>query len=224
MHTTIQHRARVLLRKLRAVYKSALVPEAFVQWSTPLELVIGTMLSAQCTDVRVNMVTRELFKKYRTAADYKNASIAELERAIGSVTFFRAKARYLQGIGRVLVEQFGGEVPRTVDELIVLPGIAYKSANLVMAKAYGVQSGVAVDTHVTRVTARLGLTCGKNPVAIAAELEKIFPKKDWLDVNEYMILHGRAVCRAPRPKCDECPVRDLCPSARLYLKQKSPKK
>ncbi|MEK7648084.1 MAG: endonuclease III [Patescibacteria group bacterium] len=223
MKSILQQRGQSLLRKLKKVYARARVPDAFVLWSTPLELVVATMLSAQCTDVRVNLVTRELFKKYRTAADYANAPVAELERAIGSITFFRAKSRYLQGIGRVLVERFGGEVPRTVEELILLPGVAYKSANLIMAKEFGVQTGVAVDTHVTRVAARLGLTKSKNPIAIAADLEALFPRKNWLEVNEYMILHGRAVCRAPRPKCEECPVRDLCPSARLYLKKKPTK-
>lgn len=221
MKSEVQQRAKRLLNKLKKVYAHARVPEAFVLWSTPLELVVATMLSAQCTDVRVNHVTRELFKKYRTAEDYANAPIGALEQAIGSITFFRAKARYLQGIGRVLVEQFGGEVPRTVAELITLPGVAYKSANLIMAKEYGVHTGIAVDTHVTRVAARLGLTRGKNPIAIAADLEKIFAKNDWLDVNEYMILHGRAVCRAPVPKCGECPVRDVCPSAHRAIKKKS---
>ncbi len=213
-------RAKHVLSVLKNVYAQARVPEAFVQWSTPLELVVATMLSAQCTDVRVNLVTRVLFQKYRTAADYANASVPELERIIGSITFFRAKARYLQGIGRVLVEQYGGEVPSTVAALITLPGVAYKSAHLIMAKEFGVQTGVAVDTHVTRVATRLGLSRGKNAIAIAADLEKIFGKNDWLDVNEFMILHGRAVCRAPVPKCGECPVRDVCPSARRTTKKK----
>lgn len=206
----IQHlriRARKILRILKKTYTE---PGEFVEWTTPLELVIGTMLSAQCTDKRVNMVTKSLFKKYRTAREYASAPLSDLEEAIGSVTFFRAKSRYMQGIGRTLLANFNGEVPNTLEELVTLPGIGYKSAHLVMSKVHGIHTGVAVDTHVKRVAPRLGLTRGKTPGQIGADLEVLYPQSDYLYINEYLIMHGRAVCSPRNPKCDECPVRNLC--------------
>lgn len=200
-----------ILNRLRKTYTTR--PEEFVLWSTPLELVVGTVLSAQCTDERVNAVTRQLFQQYKTAEDYAQASLADLEKIIYSTGFYKSKARYLKGLGQVMVEKWGGEVPDTVVGLIELPGVAKKTAYLVMAKAYGKQVGVAVDTHVKRVAPRLGLTNQTSPDKISQDLMEIVPQEDWLDINEFLILHGRAVCSPRKPNCGECPLVDLCPSA-----------
>lgn len=205
-------RAREILQRLKRTYK---VRGPFVEWGNPLELLIATVLSAQCTDVRVNRVTKTLFKKYRTARDYARAKLPVLEKEIYSTGFYKTKAKYLKGIGQALEERFGGKVPSRLEDLLTLPGVARKSANLIMAKAFGTPTGVAVDTHVSRVAPRLGLTKGKTPDAMAKDLERLYPPKDFLDVNEYMILHGRATC-TPKPKCPTCVVRDLCPSAKKF--------
>ena len=210
-------RARKTLQILRKTYTKT--PEAFVRWKNPLELTIATVLSAQCTDKKVNEVTATLFKKYKTAKDYANANLNTLEKDVHSTGFYKSKAKYLKGIGTLLVKNFGGTIPKTRDELITLPGVSYKSANLIMAKTFGIPTGIAVDTHVNRVAPRLGLTYEKNSTEKkAADLEKLFPKKDWLDVNEYFILHGRATCVGQKPKCVGCPLRTLCPSAEKYIK------
>lgn len=212
---TTQERAREALRRLRKTYRKK--PGDFVRWKTPLQLLVATVLSAQCTDKKVNEVTRVLFKKYRTAKDYAEAPLSALETQVHSTGFYKSKAKYLKGIGTLLIEKFDGRVPRTREELLQLPGVAFKTANLIMGKAFGVPTGVAVDTHVNRVAPRLGLTEEKKSTEKkAADLEKLFEPKDWLDVNEYMILHGRAVCAPAKPKCPECPLRDICPSARTF--------
>lgn len=207
-------RAGEILKRLKKEY-----PERgpFVKWSTPLELVIGTVLSAQCTDVRVNAVTRSLFKKYRTAGDYARADMHTLEKEIYSTGFYKSKAKYLKGIGERLEKDFGGRVPAMLEGLLTLPGVSHKSAHLVMAKAFGKFTGVAVDTHVSRVAPRLGLTKSKDVKKMAGDLENIFPPKEYLNVNEYLIMHGRAICK-PRPLCGECVLQDICPSAKLFLR------
>jgi len=215
--TTQAKRAKEILRRLRKTYTQR---GEFVEWSTPLELVVGTMLSAQCTDKRVNMVTKSLFAHYRTPQEYAAASLKQLEKEIGSVTFFRAKSRYLKGMGETLVREFNGVVPATRDELMQLPGIAFKSANLIMAKVHGKFTGVAVDTHVKRVAPRLGLTRHtQDTQKIAADLEKLYPAKEWLDVNEYFIMHGRALCKPAKPLCAQCPLQDICPTGRKAAKK-----
>lgn len=202
--------ACLALRRLRKAY-----PETgpFVEWSNPLELVVGTALSAQCTDERVNMVTRELFRKYRTARDYAEADQATLEREIYSTGFYRNKAKHLRKMGAVLIEEFGGEVPDTLEGLLKLPGISNKTAYIVLAKAFGKMEGLAVDTHVFRLAPRLGWSSAKTPEKMSRELAELFPKRDYLDVNEYLITHGRAICAPRKPKCDECVLADICPSA-----------
>lgn len=215
---TRQERAREILRRLRKTYTKK--PSDFVRWKTPLQLLVATVLSAQCTDKKVNEVTRVLFKKYRTARDYASAPLSETEHIIHATGFYKSKAKYLKGIGQLLAQKFGGRVPRTRDELLQLPGVSFKTANLIMGKAFGVATGVAVDTHVNRVAPRLGLTEEKKSTEKkAADLEKLFEPKDWLDVNEYMILHGRAVCVSAKPKCPECPLRDICPSSKSFIKK-----
>jgi len=206
-------RAREILRRLKEAYGTDIGP--FVAYSNPLELVMGTILSAQCTDARVNMVTKELFARYTTAADYKNASLAELERIVHPTGFYRQKAKSLKETGRIIDEKFGGEVPRKVEDLLTLRGVSYKTAHLVAAKAFGDNVGVAVDTHVDRLAARLGLSDATDPTVKGRELAALYPRKDYLNVNEYFIMHGRAVCRARKPQCDKCVLADLCPSAEV---------
>lgn len=215
---TKQERAREILRRLRKTYTKK--PSDFVLWKTPLQLLVATVLSAQCTDKKVNEVTRVLFKKYRTARDYASAPLSEIEHIIHATGFYKSKAKYVKGIGQLLVQKFDGRVPKTREELLEFPGVSFKTANLVMAKAYGLPTGVPVDTHVNRVAPRLGLTEEKKSTEKkAADLEKLFPSPDWPDVNEYFILHGRAVCVSAKPKCPECPLRDICPSAKKFTRQ-----
>lgn len=203
--------AKEVLRRLEKTYAK---PGPFVKWSTPLELVVGTVLSAQCTDERVNRVTKTLFAKYKTARDYALADIDELEQDIYQTGFYKSKAKYLHGIGMLLVENFGGEVPDDFDALLKLPGVARKTAHIVMAKAFGKFTGVAVDTHVMRMAPRLGLTKHFEQEKIARDLEKLFPKEDYLRVNEYIITHGRAICVPRKPKCRECVLLDMCPTGK----------
>lgn len=212
-----KERAAEILFRLKQEYS----PEKgdFILWSNHLELVVGTVLSAQCTDVRVNMVTRELFKKYTTAQDYADATLATLEKEIGSVTYFRSKSKYLKQIGELLVQKHDGEVPATMDELIELPGVGKKTASLIMAKAFGKLEGIAVDTHVRRLAPRLGLTIEDDPTKISHDLERIVAREDWLNINEYLIVHGRAVCAPRTPKCGECALQDICPSAFSFTKK-----
>jgi len=179
----------------------------------PLELLVSTILSAQCTDVRVNIVTKDLFKKYRTAADFANASQAELEQAVRTTGFFRNKAKALRGSGKAIVERFGGKVPDTMDDLLSLPGVARKTANVVLGNAFGKSVGVVVDTHVTRLSGRLKLTRSDKPVKIERDLMEIVPREDWTLLSHLMIFHGRAVCTARKPDCAGCQLNKLCPSA-----------
>ncbi|MBI2484973.1 endonuclease III [Candidatus Uhrbacteria bacterium] len=204
-----------VLQRLRKIYKKT--DETFVRWRTPLQLVIAVVLSAQCTDKRVNMVTRGLFAKYKSAEDYAKASVPALRKEIHSITFFNAKTKYLKGIGKRLVGAYGGKVPAKLEDLLTLPGVSYKSAHLILAKAFGISVGVAVDTHVQRVAPRLGWTKEKkNPRRMGKNLDRLFPPKDYLDVNEFLIMHGRAICK-PRPLCETCPLNDICPTGKKRL-------
>lgn len=213
-----KERARIVLRRLRAHYRKK--PEDFVRWRTPLQLLAATVLSAQCTDKKVDVVTAVLFKRCRRAEDYAQIQIKELERIIRPTGFYRVKARYLKGIGSLLVSRWGGKVPRTREELMELPGVSFKTANLIMSKAFGTPTGVAVDTHVNRVAPRLGLTQERSSTEKKArDLERLFPPEDWLDVNEYFILHGRSVCVPAKPRCPQCPLRDVCPSASAFIRR-----
>jgi len=190
-------------------------PEAktALHYSSPLEILVATILSAQCTDKRVNIVTKSLFKKYKTAEDYANADLAELEQDIRSTGFYRNKAKNIKGSGRMLVEKFNSQVPRTMSELIELPGVARKTANIVLSNAYGVIEGIAVDTHVRRLSKRLGLTENKNPDKIEKDLMLIVPKSHWKRITNLLIFHGRNVCMARKPKCSVCSLNKICPSA-----------
>jgi endonuclease III len=193
-------------------------PKVALDFSSPLQLLIATILSAQCTDVRVNMVTPGLFKKYCTAADFANAQQEELEKDIRSTGFYRNKAKSIISCCKALVENHGGKVPRTMDELVQLGGVGRKTANCVLGGAYGISSGVVVDTHVRRVSQRLGLASTDDPEKIEVELMELLPHDEWYRFGNLLILHGRNTCDARKPDCLNCPVQKLCPSAEGFMK------
>ena len=186
-----------------------------LNFRNPLELLVATILSAQCTDKRVNMVTAELFKKYRNAKDFADASLTELEEAVKSTGFYRNKAKNIHACCQMLVERFGGEVPRTMDELTPLAGVGRKTANVVLGNAFGINVGVVVDTHVTRLGNRLGLVKGTDAVKIEQELIKLVPQPQWTLFSHWLIWHGRRRCDARKPACAECEIRELCPQLGL---------
>lgn len=208
----LKKRAREVVRLLRKEFPGATTA---LDFRTPYELLIATILSAQCTDERVNMVTPGLFKRYPDPRSLSSADPAELEQEIRSTGFFRMKAKNIRACSQSIVERHGGQVPRTFDELVALPGVGRKTANCVMGAAYGINSGVVVDTHVHRISRLLGLTTNDDPVKIEQDLMPILPQKDWYDFSNLIILHGRKTCIARRPKCDECILNRLCPSAFL---------
>jgi endonuclease-3 len=184
-----------------------------LKYSNPLELLVATILSAQCTDKRVNAVTKSLFKKYKTAEDYANADLKELEEDVRPTGFYRNKAKNIKRSGQMLLEKFHSQVPKTMDKIIELPGVARKTANIVLSNAYGVVEGVAVDTHVRRLSQRLGLTENKNPDKIERDLMKIVPRVQWEKITDLLIFHGRNICVARKPKCSLCVLNKICPSA-----------
>lgn len=205
----LKRRAAEVLRRLRAEYPDA---DCELDFSNPLELVMAAILSAQCTDKRVNLVTPALFKKYRTAADWGRTPQATLEKEIRSTGFFRNKAKNMRALAAVLAEKYGGRLPEDLDTLVTLPGIGRKTANLLMVTAFG-KPGIIVDTHFKRLSARLGFTDNEDPDKIEFELKAIVPEKDWGAWSHAMVFHGRRCCFARKPECPRCPVRDLCPSA-----------
>ena len=196
--------------RLKSAYPDA---RTELTWTNPLELLVATILSAQTTDVRVNGVTSDLFAKYPTAADYAGADLAELEEDIRPTGFFRNKAKSLRGMAHALVEDHGGEVPRTMPELVALPGVGRKTANVVLGNAFSVDEGIVVDTHVRRLSNRLGFTSENDPEKVEKDLMEIVPKANWTVFSHLLILHGRAVCKSRKPDCDDCTLNDLCPSA-----------
>jgi endonuclease-3 len=189
----------------------------------PLELLIATILSAQCTDKRVNIVTKELFTQYRSAADFADASLAELEQAVKTTGFFRNKAKNIQNCCRKLVERHNGKVPRTMEELIQLDGVGRKTANVVLGNVFGINAGVVVDTHVTRLSNRLGLTKQTDAVKIEQELMKLVPQKDWALFSHWLIWHGRRRCFARKPDCENCEIQKLCPQIGVKINNKGTK-
>lgn len=209
MATDKKAHALEIIRRLRRAYPDA---HCALNHANAFELLIATILSAQCTDVRVNIVTADLFRKYRGPGDYLEVSQEELEKDIHSTGFFRNKAKNIQAACKRIIEEFGGKVPQTMDELLSLGGVARKTANVVLGNAFGIASGVVVDTHVSRLSQRLGLTQQKTAEKIETELCELVPKKDWIMFPHWMIHHGRQVCDAKKPKCGECVLADICPS------------
>ncbi len=201
-----RRRARKIIRVLKKAYPDAKIA---LDFSNPLELLVATILAAQCTDERVNRVTPALFAKYRTARDWAQADLAALERLIHSTGFFRAKARAIVGMARALVERHGGEVPRTRDALTALPGVGLKTANVILGNAFG-QPAIAVDTHVFRVAQRLGLARSEDADEIHDQLVEVLPRREWTLITHLLTTHGRRTCSARKPACPVCPVRALC--------------
>ncbi|MHC4952940.1 MAG: endonuclease III [Planctomycetota bacterium] len=201
--------AHEVVRRLREEYPDA---ECALVHKNPYELVVATVLSAQCTDDMVNKVTPGLFRQYPTPGKLGRSRQATVERLIHSTGFYRNKAKNIRGLGRKLTEEFDGEVPQTMDELLSLPGVARKTANVVLGVAYGIAEGVVVDTHVKRITKLLGLTRNTDPKKVEIDLIALLPREDWIDVSHLLIWHGRKVCIARRPRCDACVLRDRCPS------------
>ncbi|HET9951739.1 MAG TPA: endonuclease III [Candidatus Eisenbacteria bacterium] len=208
-----------LIAELRRAYPDA---TCALTHQDPFQLLVATILSAQCTDARVNMVTPVLFAAYADAAAMSRASQEELEGIIRSTGFYRNKAKSIRAASARIVDAFGGRVPRTMEELLTLPGVARKTANVVLGAGYGIAVGVVVDTHVDRLAHRLGLSDGKNPEAIEQDLMRVVPREDWIDLSHLLIFHGRQVCQARKPECGSCPVAALCPSAPYYLAGKEP--
>ena len=209
----LKKRVREVIRRLKRAYPDA---KTSLNHTNPFELLIATILSAQCTDERVNIVTADLFRKYRQPEDYLRVPARELEKDIQSTGFFRNKTKSIQGTSRVLSEEYGGQVPQTMDELLELPGVARKTANVVLGNAFGIKAGVVVDTHVTRLSHRLGFTQQKTAEKIEQDLIEIVPKKEWVIFPHLMIYHGRKICKARNPLCAECVIEKQCPSS--YLK------
>lgn len=205
---TAGDRVDAIIARLEARYPEA---RCSLDFASPLQLLVATILSAQCTDERVNMVTPVLFTRYRTAQDYADANPDELAAIIRSTGFYRNKTRSLIGMGRALAERHGGEVPRTLDELTQVPGAGRKTANVVLGNAFGIDEGVVVDTHVKRITHRLGLTRHTDPVRIERDLMAIVPRRYWTLLPHLLIHHGRAICQARKPQCERCPINELCP-------------
>jgi endonuclease-3 len=214
-----RHAAQIV-RRLKAAYPEA---TCALNFSSPLELLVATILSAQCTDTRVNIVTKDLFRKYRDARDYAAAPSAELEKAIQSTGFFRNKAKSIAACCARLVDEHGGKVPQDLETLVALPGIGRKTANVVLGTAFGLPSGVVVDTHVSRLSHRLGMTRHTDPVKIERDLMEQLPKREWIGFSHRMIAHGRQVCLARKPKCEVCTLEDVCPRIGVADGSKSPK-
>jgi endonuclease-3 len=214
-----EKRAQIVFKILKEHYPHAHVA---LEFENPLEILVATILSAQCTDARVNMVTKLLFKKYRTAEDYANADRRELEADIRPTGFYHNKARYVQEASKIIVEEYGGKVPRRMEDLLRLPGVARKTANIVLSNGFGVVEGIAVDTHVKRVAKRLGLTANTDPDKIEKDLMKVVAREEWFPANYLLIELGRNVCVAGIPYCEKCPLNKICPSA-FKLGERKPK-
>lgn len=197
-----------IIKRLKKEYPDA---HCALHHSNAFELLVATILSAQCTDDRVNIVTATLFRKYRTPQDYLEVSQEQLAQDIKSINFFNNKAKSIQGTARKLVENFGGKVPQTMEELLTLNGVARKTANVVLGNAFGIASGVVVDTHVSRLSQRLGLTAENTPEKIEKDLSNLVPKKHWVMFPHWLITHGRKICHARKPKCPECVLENICP-------------
>lgn len=207
---TIAARGRTIIQRLKKAYPQA---GMMLKFSSDWELLVAVILSAQCTDKKVNQVTEKLFQKYRTLDDYIAADPREFERDIHATGFFRSKTRHILTTARIIKEKFRGNIPRTMAEMLTLRGVARKTANVVLGNAHGIVDGIAVDTHVRRLAQRLGLTTKNDPNKIEQDLMKILPQNEWFKTTYLLIEHGRSICTAKDPRCDLCPLRDICLSA-----------
>ncbi len=217
--TAAAERVRKIIPILRRTYPDS---RTALDYSNPLQILVATILSAQCTDKKVNEITPGLFRKYPAAADFAAADPQVLEEEIRPTGFFRNKTKSIIGASRRIVEAYGGRVPDSMQELLTLPGVARKTANIVLSSVFGRAEGIAVDTHVKRLAGRLGLSRKKDPDKIEQDLLKIVPREAWLDFNYLLVNHGRALCPARKPKCLECPVKRLCPSAEKIIRSGGP--
>lgn len=203
-----EERVREVLKRLKRIYE----PKTALIFSNPWELLLATILSAQTTDERVNMVTKELFKKYKSIKDYAEAPLEELEKDIKSVNYYRTKAKNIKSCAQIILENYNGKVPDSMEELLKLPGVARKTANVVLSAGYGKNEGIVVDTHVFRLSQRLGLSNEEDREKIEFDLMKIIPKENWGEISFLLISHGRNICKAQKPLCNECILSDICPS------------
>jgi len=201
-----------IIRLLKKEYPE---PKTALTFKTPFELLVATILSAQTTDALVNKVTENIFKKYNTVKDYADASLEAFQKDISSINFYKTKAKNILGSAKMIVESFNAKVPKTMDELTSLPGVARKTANIILSNAFGINEGIAVDTHVKRLSYRLGLTKNEDPVKIEQDLMTITPKEEWANLSHLLILHGRKICQAKKPEHSECILFDICPSRNI---------
>ena len=201
-----------IINRLKKEYPE---PKIALNYRNPFELLVATMLSAQTTDVHVNKVTEKLFKKYKSLKDYADVPLDTLKKDINSINFYNNKAKNIQASANLIIEKFNSKVPKTMEELISLPGVARKTANIILSNAYGINEGIAVDTHVKRLAYRLGLTKFEDPVKIEKDLMPITPKEDWSNISHLLISHGRKICQAKKPKHKECALCNLCPSKNI---------
>ncbi len=212
--SSTKQRTLEILVRLKRLYPDA---TCSLNYSTPVQLLVATILSAQCTDERVNKVTPALFARFPDAPTMASGELEEIIELVRSTGFYHNKAKNIQGSCRMIVNDFGGQVPNRMDDLLKLPGVARKTANVVLAHAYGINAGVTVDTHVNRLTNRLGLSSHEDPVRIERDLMKLLPQPDWENWSISLIYHGRAICKARNPACDTCELGDLCPSRKVVL-------
>lgn len=209
---TTKERLAEIIKRLEKEYPE---PKTALRFRSPFELLVATILSAQTTDVHVNRVTETLFKKYKSVKEYAEVPPDTLRKEISSINFYNNKARNIQACAKLILERFKGKVPDTMEELVTLPGVARKTANIVLSDAYGINEGIAVDTHVKRVSYRLGLTKNQDPVKIEKDLMALTPKEEWGDLSHLLILHGRKVCQAKKPMHEKCVLADICPSRNI---------
>mgnify|MGYP001325752843 CR=1 FL=1 len=198
-----------IINRLKKEYPE---PKTALHFRSPFDLLVATILSAQATDVLVNKVTRDLFTKYTSAKDYADVPLERLQKDVSSINFYKTKAKNIQGSAQIIVMNFHAKVPKTMEELTTLPGVARKTANIILSNAYGINAGIAVDTHVKRLSYRLGLTKNEDPVKIERDLMESLPKEDWSNLSHLLISHGRKICQAKKPKHQECVLSDICPS------------
>lgn len=201
-----------IIKRLKKLYPE---PKTALNFGNPFELLVATILSAQTTDVHVNKVTERLFKKYKSISDYANVPLEELQKDISSINFYRNKAKNIQASAKMIIERFNSKVPKSMDELLMLPGVARKTANIILSNAYKINEGIAVDTHVRRLSQRLGLTKNDDPLKIEKDLMEITPQEEWGNLSHLLILHGRNICQAKKPNHKDCVLFDICPSRNI---------